>query len=237
VALPPQRDAYGQILLAHFEGRVANEIMERDDGLIYCGDPADYFHPFRRWPANERRAMRHVRGRVLDIGCGAGRVALHLQDRGHEVVAVDESPLAVEVARQRGVRDARVLALSEVDRSLGMFDTVLLLRNNIGLAGDGRSTPPLLRRLARLTSARARIFTDSVDPERLEDPAFRTYGKRAQRLRVRWRGYSSPWFRYVMVPPAELERLLTGGGWRVLRVIDDSSPRYIVVLEKDARPS
>jgi hypothetical protein len=40
-----------------------------------------------------------------------------------------------------------------------------------------------------------------------------------------------------MVPPAELERLLTGGGWRVLRVIDDSSPRYIVVLEKDARPS
>lgn len=239
--LLPTEDAYGQILLAAYEGRGGQEIMERDDGLIYCGDPGDYFWPFRRWPAVERRLMRFVRGRALDIGCGAGRVALHLQERGHEVVAIDESPLAIEVSRRRGVRDARVLSLADVDSSLGEFDTVLIMRNNLGLGGSEARAGGVLRRLARVTGERGRIVTDSVDPERIDDPVFRTYrGRggadtrpRAQRLRVRWQRYATPWFHYLMMAPDELERLLDGTGWRVARLVDDGSPRYGAVLEKE----
>jgi ubiquinone/menaquinone biosynthesis C-methylase UbiE len=40
-----------------------------------------YLAPFRNWWPQERRAMRFVRGRVLDLGCGAGRVSLGLQPR------------------------------------------------------------------------------------------------------------------------------------------------------------
>ena len=64
--------------------------------------------------------MRHVRGRLLDVGVGSGRVALHLQESGHEVLGIDISPLAVEVARRRGVEDARVLAFKDVGPKLGM---------------------------------------------------------------------------------------------------------------------
>lgn len=237
--LAPEHDAYGQMLLAAFEGRRASEIMERDDGLIYCGDPADYFWPFRRWPPTERRAMRHVRGRVLDVGCAAGRVSLHLQERGHEVVAIDESPLAVEVARRRGVRDARALGLGEVDASLGLFDTVLIVRNNFGLAGPERSARGLLRRLAALTTGEGRIVTDSVDPDRIDDAVFREYRPhravtrpRAQRVRVRFERLATPWFHYVMVAPSELEAIVAGSGWRIARFFDDGSPRYGVLLEK-----
>ena len=245
--LEPSQDAYGQILLAALEGRKSDEILERDDGLIYCGDPNDYFAPFRRWPPVERRAMRYVRGRVLDVGCGAGRISLHLQERGHEVLAIDESPLAVEVTRRRGVQDAEVRSLADVDASLGQFDSVLIVRNNFGLVGQEGRAVTVLRRLALITTEHGRIVTDSVDPERVEGRAFREYRTRgrnsvrplAQRLRVRFERYTSPWFHYLMFTPDEMVSLVEGSGWRVLRVIDDGSPRYAVVLEKvtqGARP-
>jgi SAM-dependent methyltransferase len=241
--LRPEQDAYGQIYQALLDGRAPQEIMERDDGLIYCGDPADYFAPYRRWPAAERRAMRAVRGRVLDAGCGAGRVSLYLQSRGHDVVAIDESPLAIDVARRRGVAHALVQSLAGLDRSLGVFDTILLLRNNFGLVGREGSAPRFLRRLAALTTERGRIITDSVDPDRIEDPVFRAYRlsddgaprPRAQRYRVRWQKYATPWFYYLMFSPQEMERLIAGTGWRVLRFVDDGTPRFLVVLEREQR--
>jgi hypothetical protein len=168
-------------------------------------------------------------------------VSLYLQARGHEVVAIDESPLAIEVVKRRGVLHAVVRSLADLDRSLGLFDTILLLRNNFGLVGKEDSAPRLLRRLAALTTDQGRIITDSVDPDRSVAPVFRTYRLKnkttrrphAQRYRVRWQQYATPWFYYLMFSPAEMEKLVAGTGWRVLRFIDDGSPRFVVVLEKE----
>jgi SAM-dependent methyltransferase len=151
------RDAYGQMLLAAFEDDDVVEIVERDDGFISASamGPKLYLAPFRRRPSHHRRAMRFVRGRVLDVGAGGGRVSLHLQERGHEVVAIDNSPEAVEVCPRRGVRDARLLGFDEVDDALGTFDTIILLGNNFG---RGRATN--LRRTST-RSARPRVTNTS----------------------------------------------------------------------------
>jgi len=137
--LSPRKDAYGGLIYAHYRGLPSVEIIERDDGWlgVSTGAPS-YFAPFEKWPSHQRQAMKHVRGTVLDVGCGAGRVALHLQARGHEVVAIDLSPLAVKTCRLRGVRDARVCPITRVDRRLGEFDTIVMLGNNFGLFGNPR---------------------------------------------------------------------------------------------------
>ncbi|HTI32552.1 MAG TPA: class I SAM-dependent methyltransferase [Miltoncostaea sp.] len=229
--LADAQDAYGAILRDAFAGREAYEIVERDDGAVWAGTPDDYFAPHRRWPAAERSALRAVRGRVLDIGCGAGRVSLHLQERGLEVVAIDASPGAVEVARGRGVRDARVLDLTDVGPDLGAFDTILLLRNNFGLTG-ARRAPAVLRRLAGVARPGAVLVTDSVDPRQVEQEALRADGAAAPRIRVRWGTRATPWFTYLMLPPQEMEAAAAQGGWRVRRLVRDESPRYAVVLER-----
>jgi hypothetical protein len=111
------------------------EVVERDDGCVFTGEPAWYLAPFRAWWSQERRAMRFVRGRVLDLGCGAGRVGLHLQSRGHEVVGIDVSPLAVEIARQRGLADVR---LGTFDSAVGVDERFERNRKRGRMAGVER---------------------------------------------------------------------------------------------------
>jgi SAM-dependent methyltransferase len=72
-------------------------------------------------------------GAVLELGCGTGRVAIHLARRGHEVIGLDVEPALLAVLAERGeglpVRpleaDAREFALEE-PASLVLAPTHLL---------------------------------------------------------------------------------------------------------------
>ena len=132
------------MVLAIHRGQPAFEIVEREDGHIGASDNARrYFDEFKKWPKHQRQAIRSVIGRVLDIGCGA------LQNRGHEVVGIDTSPLAVKVCRERGALDVRVRSITQVSRELGKFDTILMMGSNFGLLGGQRRAKWLLRRVGR----------------------------------------------------------------------------------------
>jgi len=249
VTVPPERDAYGEMMLAALEGEAGvAEIVERDDGLIDANitGPAMYFAPFRRWPAHHRQAMRFVHGRVLDVGAGAGRVSLYLQERGHEVVAIDNSPGAIEVCRRRGVNEAHLLDFADVDESLGTFDTIVMLGNNFGVFGSAAKAKRLLRRLRALTGDEARILAESRDVSHrgtADAPWHVEYRRRNVergrlpgqiRIRIRFRKFVGPWFDYPMVSPAEMRDILDGTGWELEQTID-SDDTYVAVIKKAAR--
>jgi SAM-dependent methyltransferase len=240
-------DSFGALVQAWHAGeRGLHEVIERDDGYIdTSAGPQAYFEPLRRWPAVDRRALRFARGRVLDVGVGAGRVALELQRRGRDVVGIDVSPGALEVARNRGVPDVRLLAFVQIGPELGELDTVLMYGNNFGLFGHRTQARRLLRRLHRLTTSRGRIVAGSNDPTQTEDPAHLAYQERNRRrgrlpghlrLRVRYRNLASPWFDYLLVSPEEMRELAAGTGWHVARLVEDEGSYYVAVLEKDEPP-
>ncbi|MSR05505.1 MAG: class I SAM-dependent methyltransferase [Gemmatimonadetes bacterium] len=71
-------------------------------------------------------AVRHLAGgvRLLDLGCGAGTLALLLHGRYREVHGIDLSARAVDAAKRRGVQ-ARVGDLNaRLPYDDGMFDAV-----------------------------------------------------------------------------------------------------------------
>ncbi len=142
-------DGYGCAIEEYLNGRTAAEVIERDDGWIEVsrGAPA-YFAEFKDWPDRQRDAAEFASGRILDVGCGAGRVALHFQELGHDVVGIDVSPRAVSVCRQRGVSNPhrvcrgrsrpkwRVLLVTRTLRR----PTLRAVRNNRGDERGDRAT-------------------------------------------------------------------------------------------------
>jgi SAM-dependent methyltransferase len=168
-------------------------------------------------------------------------VAIYLQERGHDVVGIDNSPLAVRVARRRGLRHVQVLSISEIDGTLGTFDTIVMMCNNFGLVGSRAGAQRLLRRFHRITSDRGRILAASTDPRRGRAP-HHDYHRRNRsrgrlpgqiRGRIRYRTYATPWEDFLLVSRAEMRSLVRGTGWRIRRFVDAADgPLYVAILEK-----
>lgn len=241
--LKDHEDGFGHEMMDRLLGKGGYEIVERDDGLFEVSSGSkSYFTRYEEWPDTERRAMRFVRGRVLDIGCGAGRHSLYLQEKGHDVVGLDNSPLAVEVSRQRGLKKARVLPITQVTSKLGVFDTILMLGNNFGLFGNPRRARWLLRRFQNLTSEEGRIVAGTVDPYDTEVPEHLEYhrmnrkrGRMAgqTKLRIRYRRFVTPWFEYLFVSRDEMKAILGGSGWEVRCFLDSEGASYVAIIDKE----
>jgi SAM-dependent methyltransferase len=243
--LTKKNDAFGREIWAYLTEGQSGEIVERDDRFITSGDgPLRYFANFARWPNPERQAMRFVRGtRALDVGCGAGRVALFLQSKGFSVTAIDNSPLAIRACRKRGVKDARLLPFERLDRfPPNLFDTVIMFGNNFGLFGSYTKAKRLLRQLHRITTAKAVVLGYSVDPYKTAIAAHMNYHRRNRRrgrmsgqlrIRVRFHDIIGPWFDYLIVSPDEMLTILEGTRWRRTRLFRDRGPGYAAVIEKE----
>jgi len=239
------QDLFGWALRHWAGGATDPEVLERDDG--FCDTALGhelYLADFRRWPTSEKEAMRFVRGRVMDVGCGAGRVALHLQRSGYHVTAVDSSPVAVSTARRSGVRRSRCLPVESLAPHLGDVDTVVLFGNNLGIFGTLARTRRLLAAWARDMPAGARLLAQSTNPYGGGAPCltrsyYRANRRRGRpggqlRLRLHHRGRVGPWFDWLFLSRRELGALVAGTGWRTVAVLGRGPVEpYVALLEKD----
>jgi SAM-dependent methyltransferase len=215
------------------------EIVERDDGVVSAVMAESYLAEPDRWPAHDRRALDRVRGRVLDIGTGAGRIALALQARGVPVTGLDISPGAIEVCRVRGVRDLVHATVDEHASGGHRYDTFLLLGNNLGLLEGRERAPAFLAALTRMAGPGARVIAQGTDPYGTTDPVHVGYHELNRRrgrlggqlrLRLRYRDVATDWFDYLVCSPEELAELVAGSGWRVADIDNTDAPYYLATL-------
>ena len=137
--------------------RVLSSMFDEDEMPV-----GHLFRTFNQMPRLEQKALSMAKGRVLDIGAGAGCHALALQERGLEVKAIDISPLSCEVMKERGVKNAECVNLFNPQLQ-GKYDTLLLLMNGTGIAGKLNRLSMLLNRLKELLAEGGQILIDSSD--------------------------------------------------------------------------
>ena len=239
------QDAQGQQLLAQLKsGLPTAEIIERDDGYIDIGtEPGSYFRDYNDWWSLEQRAIRAAKGRVLDIGCGAGRHALYLQKKGFDVTGIDASPGAVRVCKARGLKKVLLRPIADLHRfKPEAFDTVLMLGNNFGLFGSFRGARRLLKALGRITSADAQLIVGTRNPQQTKNRHHLEYQRlnrrrgrmRGQiRFRIRYETAIGPWMDYLFVSPDEMKSILDGTGWKVDRFLDSGGPTYFAIIRRE----
>lgn len=119
------------------------------------------FREFETMSKVEKCAIEACRGRVLDVGAGAGCHSLTLQSRNFDVDAIDISPGCVEVMRRRGVKNSyqrNILAPSTC-----RYDTLLMLMNGIGISGSLHGLNLFIQQLDSLLAPGGQLLADSTD--------------------------------------------------------------------------
>ena len=236
-------DAFGLALLDYLEHGSDgwDHFVERDDGLLEFIDPGVFFESESDWSATEAVVLERAGYRVLDIGAGAGRHALPLQQAAHDVVALDISPGAIEVCGRRDVRRTFTGTVFDLaDTGGGPFDTFLLCGNNLGLLESPAHAGRFLGALDQLAAPGAEIIGTCVDPLATINPLHLEYhelnsgrGRLPGQLRLwtRWANVASPWFDYLFLPVQELEALAKESGWRLVEQQPGPRP-YLAVLQR-----
>jgi len=238
-----QEDAFGELISAYYNGSDVVEIVERDDGFIdTSAGPHAYFLEYDQWPDHYKEAIQLVSGRVLDVGSGAGRISLFLQNQGYEVLAMDNSPKALQVCQQRGVINTVLCPITQLSNRVGIFDSIVMFGNNFGLFGNFKRAKWLLKRFYGMTSPQGRIIAESNDVYATDDPIHLAYHQRNRqrgrmagqlRLRIRYQNLKTPWFDYLIVSQSEMKEIIQGTGWFIRKFINSEGPQYIAIIDKE----
>lgn len=180
----------------------------------------------RRWCAQadetDRGVVDRCVGRVLDIGCGAGRLVEEVSRRGHRVLGIDVCPTAVISTVCRG-GTAASLSVFEPLPGEGRWDTALLVDGNIGIGGDPRR---LLKRIRRVVRDRGLLIAEAAPADVDERRRVRIHAGQTA---------ASPVFDWATVGTRALVRHGRTSGWTpVEQWAGPSEERHFVALRARA---
>lgn len=161
--LIPDQDVLGRAILHALTTGAPTEVAlalngvedEPMDAAVFLRDPRD-------WPDYEHLAIEACRGRILDLGAGAGCHSLFLQNHGADITAVDISPHAVEAMRLQGIGEAICADVADWEPP-HQFDTILLLMNGFGMGQRASRTASFLESLKPLLAPGGQILGEGTD--------------------------------------------------------------------------
>ena len=155
-------DPLGKALNDYYEGKIdATLTVYSDIDGEETLDAAYFFRGLEEMPDLEKIALKYCKGKVLDVGAGAGCHSIVLQEKGFNVTALDVSPGLIHLLQKRGLK--RVLQEDIFQYKHEQFDTLLMLMNGIGLGGSLEKTDMFLEHSKKILTPNGQILFDSSD--------------------------------------------------------------------------
>lgn len=155
-----QVDIFGLAMQDYLRGERGN--MIRVDTNLTEGEELSVDYLFRKeneLPEWETIALSLCKGKILDVGAGAGCHSLILQHKGFDVKAIDIAPVAVECMKQQGIH----AELKDYFKEEGKYDTLLFLMNGIGMALTIEGLENVFEQAKKLLNKGGQIILESSD--------------------------------------------------------------------------
>ena len=180
-------------------------------------------------------ALQQCRGKILDIGAGAGSHALALQQLGQDIAALDISPLLAGLMEQRGVKKVirgdffELPVGAEGAMAVGAYDTLLLLMNGIGLASTLEGLDRFLQKAKQLLRPGGQLIFDSSDIAYLykgrppKGPGY--YGELF--YQYEYKRQRSDWFQWLFIDSKTFTTIATKAGWETEMLAEDGHDQYL----------
>lgn len=160
--MQPGADIIGNALRDYLNGeevapiKVYSDIAEPDELEV-----SYFFRDLGQMPSLEQMALNACKGKVADLGAGAGSHALVLQNRGLDVTAYDISGGACSVMQQRGIK--KVKRGDAFHLGTNRYDTILMLMNGLGLVNNLEGLTYFLEHIKANLNPGGQIIVDSSD--------------------------------------------------------------------------
>ncbi len=221
-------DIFGLALLDYHKGQFMPPLIRHNTYGSPEQTPIDgYFFDGNDFSEMEHFALSLCRGTVLDVGAAAGRHALSLQLRGIEVKGLEISQSCCTLMHERGVRNIIHADIQKFDD--GIFDTIILMMNGIGLAGTMKGLMILLKQLNRLLAPGGQVLFDSSDVaylyEGLKRPKGRYYGEID--YKYEYKGQAGNWFSWLYVDMKTMLECCKATGWAMQVIYEDETGLYM----------
>ena len=230
-----QTDIFGKALQTYFQNPEKHNLatwtnLTEEDAVSI----SYFFRLYDEMPALEQKALALATGKTLDVGCGSGSHSLYLQnERALDVTALDISEGAIEVAKERGVKQAHCSSIWDFNKA--NYDTILLLMNGMGLAKTTTELPALLIHLKGLLAPKGSILVDSSDLIYLfdeedvalwkEDEIY--YGEVDYGIRFEGQSEEFPW---LYIDPKRLEIAANTAGFNFKIIANGTNYDYLAQL-------
>jgi SAM-dependent methyltransferase len=220
----------------YYYGDFAAELLVESDCAGVERLPVSiFFRNFEQLSDLDQYALSLCKGKILDLGAGAGSHSLILQNRGFFVYSIDIAEDAVEVMRGRGLK--HVYCTDATSLHGLKFDTILMMMNGLGVVQDLAGLTQFLNHVKKLLKAKGQILVDSSDLHYLlELPGAngekvlsrgKDYGKISYRFG--YKGIISAPFHWLFIDQETLQTYASQTGWQCQIIFEEDS-QYLARL-------
>ena len=226
------KDIHGQAILDYYKGDLGASLLIHNNYDEPEEMPVEvFFREEMDFSVIENLALIECKGKVLDLGAGAGAHSLVLQNRRFDVTALENSAGCIQVLQQSGVNKC---IKADFSAHHAKYDTVLAMMNGIGLAGTLEKVPNFLTKCMSLLHENGQLLIDSSDISYLYEEGVKQpsgyYGE--VRYQYEYKGAKGQWFDWIYVDQEKLTEIVKDLGLSLELLHSDETEQYLCCITK-----